>query len=391
MDAFLLDWLNLLVRWGHLIVGITWIGTSFYFMELDYKLLRHPGGAAGLAGTAWEVHGGGFYRVEKYLVAPPGLPDDLIWHRWAAYLTFLSGLGLLLLQYYLNARTYLIDPSVMPLAPWQAVAISLASLLAGWLLYDGLCRSPLGGNTPLLAGMVFGLILLAAAGYGQVFSGRGALLHVGAFIGTIMAANVFRIIVPNQKKIVAALLAGEAPDPKYGKIGKQRSTHNNYLTLPVLLMMVSNHYGFLAGHRHGWLVVAMIVIGGGAIRHVINRHDAGDPPRTFIWGLPAAGLALLAAVVVTAPRQTATGPVALVRALQITRTHCVDCHAAAPRREGFSEAPKGVKLETADDLARWSQAIITQAVTGAIMPLGNETGMTDQERGELGAYLRGLR
>ena len=231
MDVFLGEWVNLLLRWFHMIVGIGWIGTSFYFMALDYGLDTKERKSEGVYGTSWEVHGGGFYHVEKFTVAPPHLPPHLHWFKWDAYLTWVSGFGLMIVQYYLHAKSYLIDPAVMPLETWEAIAISVASLIGGWAIYEALCRSPLGRNTTVLAVLVFVLILAASVLYTKVFSARGAFLHVGAFVGTIMAFNVFMIIIPNQRKMVAQLLAGEVPDARYGQIGKQRSTHNNYLTL----------------------------------------------------------------------------------------------------------------------------------------------------------------
>ena len=225
------------------------------------------------------MHGGGFYHVEKYMVAPKTLPPDLVWFKWEAYLTWVTGFALLVVQYYWNANAFLIDRAVLPLLPIQAIVISVLSLAAGWFIYDRLCKSPIGENTPLLAVLLFVLIVVTAYIYTHVFSGRGALIHVGAFVGTIMAVNVFGVIIPNQKKITAALLAGRAPDPALGATGKQRSVHNNYLTLPVLLMMVSSHYPILLSHPHSWLIVALILVMGGTVRHFLNRHDAGDPLR----------------------------------------------------------------------------------------------------------------
>ena len=265
--VFLGEWVNLLLRWAHMVVGIGWIGTSFYFMALDYSLSRNEKMREGVYGTAWQVHGGGFYHVEKYTVAPSTLPDVLHWFTWEAYLTWASGFGLLIVQYYLHADSFLIDPGVMELTQLQAVGISVAGLAAGWFIYDGICRSKIGEQPALLAIALFALILIAAVLFTKVFSGRGAFIHVGAMVGTIMAVNVFGIIVPAQKKLVAQLIAGETPNPKYGALGKQRSTHNNYLTLPVLLMMVSQHYPFLFSHPHSWLVVALILITGGSDCH----------------------------------------------------------------------------------------------------------------------------
>ncbi len=389
MTAFLADWLNLLARWAHLIVGIGWIDTSFYFVALDFKLRKREGMAEGVYGTAWQVHGGGFYQVEKYLVAPKTLPPELIWYRWDAYLTLLTGLALMVVQYYWNARQYLIDPAVMELTPGQAIIISVLSLGGGWLIYDRLCRSFLIRHTALLALAVFALILAAATLYGHVFSGRAALLHVGAFIGTIMAVNVFGVIIPNQRKIVASLIAGEAPDPELGRAGKQRSLHNNYLTLPVLLMMVSNHYPLLTGHPHAWLVVALVVVAGGSVRHFINRHEAGDSFAKIAWVLPVAVVALVALVIVTAPRTVAGGGpgVGDAEAMAIVGKHCTMCHATHPTHEGFTEPPKGVVLDDVADLRRYAQAVNAQAVQSTAMPLGNETGMTPAERQELGAWI----
>ena len=223
MEVFAGEWLNLLIRWAHMVVAIGWIGTSFYFMALDYTLLKREKMNPGVMGTSWQVHGGGFYHVEKYTVAPATLPDVLHWFKWEAYLTWLTGFGLLVVQYYLHAEAFLIDPGVMPLAPWQAIAISIASLAAGWFIYDGLCRSKVGDNTVLLAICVFALILIASVLYTKVFSGRGAFIHVGALVGTIMAVNVFGVIIPGQKKMIAQMIAGQTPDPRYGAVGKQRS------------------------------------------------------------------------------------------------------------------------------------------------------------------------
>jgi uncharacterized membrane protein len=391
MDVFLGEWANLLLRWAHLAVGIGWIGTSFYFIALDFSLDPRERASPGISGTAWQVHGGGFYRVEKFLVAPPRLPERLHWFLWEAYLTWITGFGLMIVQYYLHASTFLIDPDVLPLAPWQAVAISVVALAAGWAIYDGLCRSPIGDNVPLLATALFVLILGSAVLFTHMFSGRGAFVHVGAFVGTIMAANVFMVIIPNQKKMTAQLLRGEAPDARLGAIGKQRSLHNNYLTLPVLLMMVSGHYAFLYTHPQSWLIVALILLLGGLIRHFLNRTDAGDDWKRHAWIAAPALAALCAAIWATAP-QAAVRTASLVSdadALAIARRHCVACHAAKPTHEAFVEAPKNVRLETIEDMRRYAPLIVTQAVVSKAMPLGNQTGMTDAERDKLGQWAGG--
>ena len=389
MDVFLGEWVNLLLRWFHMIVGIGWIGTSFYFMALDFGLDTRERQSPGVSGTAWQVHGGGFYHVEKFTLAPPQLPAHLHWFKWDAYLTWMTGFGLLIVQYYLHAKSYLIDPAVLPLETGEAVAISIVSLLAGWAIYEALCRSPLGRNTMVLGTLVFALILIASVLYTKVFSARGAFLHVGAFVGTIMAFNVFMIIIPNQRKMVAQLLAGEVPDARYGAIGKQRSTHNNYLTLPVLVMMVSPHYPFLSAHPQSWLVVALIIVSGALIRHYINRVDAADEWTQFGWAAPVAILAILGAIWLTAPRAPAAGGAAVSDAdvLALTARHCTMCHARKPTHESFQEAPKNVTLESIGEIRKYAPLILTQSVQNKAMPLGNQTGMTEDERAKIGQWI----
>ena len=391
MDVFLGEWLNLLIRWAHMVVAIGWIGTSFYFMALDYTLSQRVRLNPGVLGTAWQVHGGGFYHVEKYIVAPATLPDVLHWFKWEAYLTWVTGFGLLVVQYYFHAEAFLIDPGVMPLDPSQAIAISVASLVAGWFAYDGLCRTKVGENTVLLALSVFALILIASVLYTKVFSGRGAFIHVGALIGTIMAVNVFGVIIPNQKKMIAQMIAGQTPDPRYGEIGKQRSTHNNYLTLPVLLMMVSQHYPFLFTHPQSWLIVALIIVIGALVRHMLNRVEAGGDWDSYGWVLPIAAMALITAIFVTAPapRATTGGAVSDLEAQAIVGKHCLSCHAHRPSHPAFKEPPKNVALETVHELRRFGQQIYMQTVQNRAMPLGNQTGMTDDEREALGRWVTG--
>jgi uncharacterized membrane protein len=390
MSPFVVDWLNLLLRWAHLIVGIGWIGTSFYFIALDLELRKRETMPEGVYGTAWQVHGGGFYHVHKYLVAPKQLPPDLIWFQWEAYLTWVTGIGLMVSEYYWRADVYLISPDVLPLLPIQAIVISLISLAAGWFIYDRICKSPIGKHTLPLAVIVFALIVAAAWFYSHVFSGRGALVHVGAFIGTIMAVNVFGVIIPNQKKIVASLIAHEEPDPTLGAIGKQRSVHNNYLTLPVLVMMVSTHYPMLSGHPQTWLVVALIVVIGASVRHFLNRHDAHDPFEKYGWALPVVAVALAGAIWLTVPQTRASlGDVTVTEGevLAIVGKHCIMCHSAHPSHEGFDEPPKGVILTSIPNIVLHKEQILAQAVNSDTMPLGNETHITEEERQKLGAFL----
>jgi uncharacterized membrane protein len=393
VEVFAVEWLNLLFRWAHLIVAIGWIGTSFYFMALDYSLNKQERTHPGVMGTAWQVHGGGFYRVEKYTVAPPALPEVLHWFKWEAYLTWVTGFGLLAVQYYYHAHTFLIDPAVLPLARWEAIAISVVSLAAGWFAYDAMCRSRIGDNAVTLGIWVFTLIMAASVFFGQVFSGRGAFIHIGTFLGTIMAVNVFGVIIPNQKKMIAQMIAGQEPDARYGLIGKQRSTHNNYLTLPVLLMMISHWYPFITGHPHPWLIVALVVLCGGLIRHLLNRVDAGDDWNKYGWTVPGAAVALMVAIYVTTPRphsSTADNkPVNDSQVLAIAQQHCVTCHARAPSHPQFREPPKNVSLETIADMRRFAHQIHMQTVQNHIMPPGNPTGMTPAERNMLGFWVNG--
>jgi uncharacterized membrane protein len=384
-----LDWPNLLVRWGHMIAGIAWIGTSFYFIALDFSLRKGLSLPPGVAGEAWEVHGGGFYHVRKYLTAPATLPADLIWFKWEAYLTWMLGFLLLVLQYYVNAPVFLIDRSVADLSTWQAIALSTVALAAGWFAYDGLCRSPLGRNTLALALLVFALIMVAACGFTHVFSGRGAFIHIGILIGTIMAANVFLVIIPNQRKITASLLGGEAPDPRLGAIGKQRSLHNTYLTLPVLVMMVSNHYPIVTDHPQAWLLAGLFILGGAATRHFLVRTEVGDRAADIAWALPLIGLVLAVALLLTEPERQPVyeGEVSDAAALSIVQTRCAVCHAAHPADPTIKAAPKGIQLETIEALRRYAAQVQSQAVRSKSMPLGNKTGMTMEERAKLGAWI----
>jgi len=372
-----------------MIAGIGWIGTSFYFIALDLSLKKREKMKEGVMGTAWEVHGGGFYHVEKFTVAPKELPSDLVWFKWEAYLTWLTGFLLLIVQFYLDASAWMIDPQVMALEPWQAVGISISSLAVGWFVYDGLCRSPIGQKTTLLTVVGFLWVLAAAYFYAEVFSGRAAMIHVGAFIGTIMAANVFAVIIPNQKKVTAALLAGEDPDPKFGIIGKQRSVHNTYLTLPVLVTMVSGHYPMLSGHPQAWLIVAFIIIGGACLRHVLVSHEVGEPFATYRAALPVILIALFAAIYMTTPQQRNTADIDVtdVQVMAIVQKHCTSCHAAKPKNEAVDAPPKNIILENTDQLAGHGKQIVQFAVQTRAMPLGNETGMTAQERLKLGAWI----
>ncbi len=398
MDLFAMDWLSLLFRWAHLIVGIGWIGTSFYFIVLDLSLKKRAGQGKGVMGSSWLVHGGGFYNVEKYSVAPDQMPPDLIWYKWEAYLTWVTGFALLILQYYMNAPIYLIDMQAMPMSSLQATSLSVVSLALGWLVYGVMCKFLYEKRPGLLNILVYILLVLFAWVFTQVFSPRGAFIHVGALIGTIMAFNVFMVIIPNQKKIVASLMAGAAPDPRLGKISKARSVHNNYLTLPVLLMMISNHYPLLSSHAESWLIIAFIILIGGSVRHFLNVHEAGqyseeEGDRKHHMALFVAGGFLMVAIAMTAPapddKASNANQVAITdgEAMAIVRQHCAMCHSVITSHEGFDIAPKGLNLDTVAEVVTSAPLIRAQVFDSDIMPLGNETGMTEVERQKLQQWL----
>ncbi len=392
MSAFALpggDWIELALRWIHVTVGIAWIGSSFLFNWMDSQFEPAEPARPGVAGEMWMVHGGGFYRVEKYLVAPERLPRLLHWFKWEAYSTWISGFSLLAVIYFLGAPAYLVDAAT-PFSPPLAVAAALALLIAGWFVYDGLCRLLVGRNALVLAALVFAWTVLVAAVADALFSGRAAYVLVGAMLGTIMAANVFRVIIPNQKLAVAALLAGEAPEPRLGIEAKQRSLHNNYITLPVLFAMISNHYPATFGHPWNWAVLAALAAIGIAVRHFFNLRNRG---RSAPWILGAAALAMVALAVIAAPRApdraaAAGGGAVPFRAVAaIVEARCAACHSAKPRYPGFDAPPKGVTFDRAADIRAQAARIYAQAVASEAMPLGNATGMTADERATLGRWI----
>jgi uncharacterized membrane protein len=398
------EWVEIAVRWTHAITAIAWIGSSFYFIALDLGLRRDRVLASGADGEEWQVHGGGFYHIQKYLVAPAALPEHLTWFKWESYATWLSGFAMLVLVYWLGAELYLIDPGVMDLTVWQAVALSAASLAVGWLVYDRLCCSALGERPMVLMVVLFWVLVAASWGYTQLFSGRAAMLHLGAFTATIMSANVFLVIIPNQTIVVADLKAGRRPDPKYGKIAKLRSTHNNYLTLPVLFLMLSNHYPLVFATEWNWVIASLVFLMGVTIRHWFNtRHArAGNPHWT--WGVTAI-LFLLIAWLSTAPMRLpadeAEGGAALTpeaarlaaapefeEVTQIVQGRCSMCHAAEPVWNGMLWPPKGVVLETPAQIAHQARRIVLQAGYSHAMPPGNLSWMEPGERAALVAWWR---
>lgn len=394
------EWLNFAVRWLHVITAIAWIGSSFYFIALDLGLVKRPGLPVGAYGEEWQVHGGGFYHIQKYLVAPASMPEHLTWFKWESYATWLSGFALLAVVYYGGADLFLIDRTLLDIEPWQAICLSLASLAVGWILYDLLCKSPLGKNTWGLMVFLYVVLIAMAWGYTQVFTGRAAFLHLGAFTATIMSANVFFIIIPNQKIVVADLIAGRTPDPKYGVIAKQRSLHNNYLTLPVIFFMLSNHYPLAFATQFNWIIAALVFLMGVTIRHWFNTTHARKGKPTWTWlvtvlifivimwlsTVPKAMTGEEEQVSLSTREQTfvQNGHFEAVR--DVVQGRCSMCHAAEPVWEGIARAPKNVKLETDGEIAAHAREIYLQAGRSHAMPPGNITDLSAEERQLLVAW-----
>jgi uncharacterized membrane protein len=417
-----MEWLNLSVRWIHMIVGIAWIGASFYFVWLENNLNRvNP--RDGLSGDLWAIHGGGIYHLEKYKLAPPTMPDNLHWFKWEAYFTWISGVALLCVVFYANPTLYLLAPG-SSLSGLEGVALGLGSLFVGWFVYSVLCDSALGKRPALLGFILFVLLIAAAYGFSKVFSGRGAYLHVGAIIGTIMVGNVFRIIMPAQRALVAAIAENRTPDPSLPAKGLLRSRHNNYFTLPVLFIMISNHFPSTYGSPYNWLILAGIAVLAVLVRHYFNtRHNS----HKFAWTLPVSALGMLCLAYVTGPVQmpnapqvakiqyqplpgTAIGgyrhdearpapapepaevpeaspPVDFDKVHSVIQERCTVCHSANPTTTLFSTAPAGIMFDTPQQIQQLAPRIQAQAVTSHIMPLGNITQMTQQERDLIGAWV----
>jgi len=408
VEAHLTEWLNLGIRWIHMIVGIAWIGASFYFVWLENNLNRaNP--REGLSGDLWAIHGGGIYHLEKYKLAPPQMPENLHWFKWEAYTTWLSGVALLMVVYYLNPSLYLILPG-SGLSPAAAIAVGFGSLIVGWFVYDLLCDSPLGKKPALLGLVLFVLVIAACWGYSQIFSGRAAYIHTGALIGTIMVGNVFRIIMPAQRALVAAIEQNRTPDPVLPAKGLLRSRHNNYFTLPVLFIMISNHFPSTYGSQYNWLILAALGALSVLVRHYFNtRHDSNR----FAWALPAAAVGMICLAFVLSPNRqpdapnlAATSPEQASMAAQQSSTasadagnsefaavkqvideRCTVCHAAQPSSPLFSAPPAGVMFDTPEQIKLQAAKIHAQTVASQIMPLGNMTNMTQEERDLLGAWI----
>jgi uncharacterized membrane protein len=394
------EWLAFAVRWLHVVTAIAWIGSSFYFIALDLGLVKREHLPVGAYGEEWQVHGGGFYHIQKYLVAPERMPEHLTWFKWESYMTWLSGFAMLAVVYYGGADLFLIDRHVLDLTQWQAIALSMASLAVGWIIYDQLCKSPLGRNLWGLMAVLYVALVAMAWGYTQVFTGRAAFLHLGAFTATIMSANVFFIIIPNQKIVVADLIAGRTPDPKYGVIAKQRSLHNNYLTLPVIFFMLSNHYPLAFATEFNWIIAALVFLMGVTIRHWFNTTHARKGRPTWTWLVTV--LLFIAIIWLSTVPKALTGEDEAASAApaferfaanqhfgavkETVSARCSMCHAAEPVWEGLARAPKDVKLETDGDIAAHAREIYLQAGRSHAMPPGNVTDVTPEERKLLVAW-----
>lgn len=400
--AIFWEWIGFAVRWLHVITAIAWIGSSFYFIALDLGLRKVPDLPKGAHGEEWQVHGGGFYHIRKYLVAPENMPEHLTWFKWESYATWLSGAALLMVVYWVGGELYLIDATKAELALWQGIAISAASLTVGWLVYDRLCKSGLAAKPTLLMLLLFALLVAMGWGYNQIFTGRAMMLHLGAFTATIMTANVFFIIMPNQRIVVKDLQEGRTPDAKYGKIAKLRSTHNNYLTLPVVFLMLSNHYPLAFASQYNWVIAALVFLMGVTIRHYFNSMHARLGKPTWTWAVTTI-LFILIMWLSTAPLDQSDYETEEARALSPTEQRfaqaagfedvsdiilgrCSMCHAREPGYEGIHRAPKNVLLETAPEVARWAKEIYLQAGRTTAMPPANVSYMEPEERHAIVAW-----
>lgn len=392
MEAYIVDWLNLLARWLHFIAGIAWIGSSFYFIWLDDHL-EPPRSAddeqKGVGGEVWSVHGGGFYHAQKYRVAPPELPETLHWFKWEAYTTWLSGMFLLILVYWYGAEIYLIDPAVADLTPAAAVSLAAAFIVGGWFVYDLLCRSRIGNNDALLGGVLLVLVAVLAWGLCQLFGGRGAYIHFGVVLGTIMVANVFFLIIPGQRQMVAAAGRGEAPDPAPGIRAKQRSVHNTYFTLPVLFVMTSNHYAMTYNHEYNWLILIAITVAGALIRSYFVARHKGDASLVPMI-IAAALLAGVAVVMLPRPGAVSGESVAFADVRAVVQQRCAGCHSSEPTDPAFPAAPGGVILDTDAQILTEAQRIHQQTVVTRVMPIGNLTGISEEERALLDRWYRDM-
>ena len=391
MDTYFLNWLELIFRWLHVITGIAWIGASFYFIWLDNSLENPPRWKKdnGLKGELWAVHGGGIYEVGKYSLGPAKMPETLHWFKWEAYSTWLTGMALLVLIFYVGADSYLIDPNISELSRTEAITYGISFILGGWLVYEVLCSTAVITKGPAAALCLTLIAAITSWALTSLFSGRGAFIHMGAMIGTIMAGNVFRVIIPSQRALVTAIETGTELNPAWGAKAKLRSTHNNYFTLPLLFIMISNHYPMTYAHKHNWLVLLALVVISAFARHFFNlRHRGVLRPSILVTAAFATGALAWAIIPVrTIPNTEPANAVSDMQVSALISTHCVACHATQPTDPMFSAAPGGVALETISDIRRWSIQIRAVAVDSEDMPMLNKTNMTADERQMLGQWI----
>ena len=404
--AILWDWIAFVVRWLHVITAMAWIGASFFFIALDLGLKKALGMPDGVSGEEWQVHGGGFYHIQKYMVAPNNMPQHLIWHKWQSYFTWLSGAALLMIVYWAGGELFLLDPTKADLTLFQGILISGGSLTIGWICYDFMCKSKLGERPTLLMLLLFVILIAMSWGYNEIFTGRAALLHLGAFTATIMTANVFFIIMPNQRIVVKDLKEGRTPDAKYGKIAKLRSTHNNYLTLPVIFLMLSNHYPLSFGTEYSWIIASLVFLTGVTIRHYFNTmHATGKGPH-WTWGVTIMLMLIIAWLSTAGPTETVEEaelrPLTAVEQQSVSADgfeaaydtvlgNCSMCHAREPFWNNMQWAPKGVYLETQADVARYADQIYLHAGLSRAMPPPNAIQMSDEARATIVAWIREVR
>ncbi len=388
MNDDLVAWLNLALRWLHVVAGVCWIGASFYFVWLDNNLRPTVPPREGVKGELWAVHGGGFYQKQKFLGAPPQMPEHLHWFKWEAYATWMSGFALLCVLYYWGAPVYLIDTAKVPFTQTQAVGVGLGFILGGLGVYELLCRSPLARWPRLFAATWFLVLTGAAFVLTRLFNDRGAFIHVGAIIGTVMAANVLLVIIPGQRKAVDAMLAGRPVDPRFGQTAKLRSVHNNYMTLPVIFIMISNHYPMVVSHPLNWLLLAILSAAGVSIRHYFMRRHFGHNDHGYLF--IGAMLGFIASVIATEvhPKLALGPPPPFATVQALVDTHCVACHSPRPTHKGFTAPPNGVVFDTPEHIQKYAPRMYDMAVVTHAMPLGNEMGMTDVQRAQLGAWIK---
>ena len=386
LTAHILEWINLIVRWAHVVLGIAWIGASFYFIFLENSLNRTKNLRDELAGNLWAIHGGGFYYVEKLKNAPGVLPEKLHWFKYEAYFTWLTGMLLLTLVYYLNAKSFMVDPGVSDITPGTAILIGVTSLLLGWFCYDLMCRSPLLAYPRIFGALGFILLVSISMILTHYLSGRAAFIHVGALLGTIMAGNVFFVIIPAQKELVSAAKKNLPPDPRKGTYAGLRSLHNNYITLPVIFVMISNHFPGTFAPTYNWAILAVLTLGSVAVRHYINLYEKGKYASKYLF---FGAISLFALVFITAPRpkKTDSMPVSFSEVQPIIQKRCLSCHSSNPTDDIQKIAPNGVLLETPEEIAKMSDRILFRVVQTKTMPQGNKTGITDEERDKIGRWI----